>query len=40
MMGGILSLISIVFLLIWYALIARRLFQLEKSNSREDVNPN
>lgn len=40
MIGGILSLISIVFLLIWYALIARRLFQLERSVTREDVNPN
>jgi hypothetical protein len=40
MIGGILSLISIVFLIIWYALIARRLFQLGRSVSREEVNPN
>jgi len=40
MIGGILSLISIVFLIILYALIARKLFQLGRSVSREEVNPN
>ena len=40
MMGGILSLISIVPLLIWFALIGRRLLQLGRSVSREDVSPN
>ena len=36
--GGILSLISVVFLVMWYALIARRLFQLGRGVTREEVN--
>lgn len=35
-----LSLFSIVPLLIWFALIGRRLFQLGRNVPREEVNPN
>ena len=40
MIGILLSLISVVFLEIWYILIAQRLFHLGRSVPRGDVNPN